>query len=127
MGEYCGWNTKPYPEVDELFRRRAKDRQPNLAELIDATKTHCGLRPFANDGIMIVGRLPGLANALINVGPGFNGWKISGGAGEMVARIIDGGDGSVDEGNEAGLAAVSPAGRVKAAPIWSRMCIYRWH
>ena len=38
---------------------------------------------------MFLGRLPGMKNGFVNVGPGFNGWKIAAGTGEFLARVMD--------------------------------------
>ena len=38
---------------------------------------------------MFLGQLPGIKNGFVNVGPGFNGWKIAAGTGEFLARVID--------------------------------------
>ena len=50
----------------------------------------CGLRPYSADGIILLGRVSGLANLSLNVGPGFNGWKISVGAAEVLAAGLEG-------------------------------------
>ena len=38
---------------------------------------------------MFLGQLPGMENGFVNVGPGFNGWKIAAGTGEFLARVMD--------------------------------------
>ena len=38
---------------------------------------------------MFLGQLPGIENGFVNVGPGFNGWKIAAGTGEFLARVMD--------------------------------------
>ena len=38
---------------------------------------------------VFLGRLPGIKNGFVNVGPGFNGWKIAAGTGEFLARVMD--------------------------------------
>ena len=38
---------------------------------------------------MFLGRLPGMKNGFVNVGPGFNGWKIAAGTGEFLARVME--------------------------------------
>ena len=38
---------------------------------------------------MFLGQLPGIKNGFVNVGPGFNGWKIAAGTGEFLARVMD--------------------------------------
>ena len=50
----------------------------------------CGLRPYSADGIILLGRVSGLSNLSLNVGPGFNGWKISVGAAEVLAAGLEG-------------------------------------
>ena len=52
--------------------------------------TRCGLRPYSADGIILLGRVSALANLSLNVGPGFNGWKISVGAAEVLAAGLEG-------------------------------------
>ena len=37
---------------------------------------------------VFLGRLPGIKNGFVNVGPGFNGWKIAAGTGEFLAPLI---------------------------------------
>lgn len=125
VGDFCGWNTSPDPEIDAIFRKHACDRLPDLSDIIAATETKCGLRPYVNDGIIMLGRLPSLDNAFVNVCPGFNGWKICVGAGEVIARMVYGGHGGYDGDGDA-VELISPAGRVKTAPLWSSICIQRW-
>ena len=55
LGSFCGWDTAPNPSVDSDFRRRALQQQPALKGMIDDTVTKCGLRPFVNDGLVMVG------------------------------------------------------------------------
>ncbi len=54
MGEFSGWVSSPSAEVDAAFRRRARGQHPGLAGLMEGTGTKCGLRPFVNDGIILV-------------------------------------------------------------------------
>ena len=54
MGEFSGWGSSPAAEVDAAFRRRSREQQPGLAGLMEGTGTKCGLRPFVNDGIILV-------------------------------------------------------------------------
>ena len=77
MGEFCGWDTKPDYTIDRIFREAGKIRVPGLKPLFDASPTRCGLRPYSADGIIILGRIEDTTNLSVNVGPGFNGWKIS--------------------------------------------------
>ena len=111
MGEFAGWDTVPRKEVDEAFRKAAREHlTPSLQHLFDKTPTRfritqvsdaytgcffltiprCGLRPYSADGIILLGRVSGLANLSLNVGPGFNGWKISVGAAEVLAASLEG-------------------------------------
>ena len=50
----------------------------------------CGLRPYSADGIILLGRVSGFENLSLNVGPGFNGWKINVGAAEVLAAGLEG-------------------------------------
>lgn len=129
MGEFAGWDTHPNADVDASFRTRALAQQPQLRPLIERAKTRCGLRPFVYDGIVMLGKLPSLENAFINVGPGFNGWKVCVGAGEVVASQMDGTtlDTLDPSSNKAfDVAMLTPRERVSVAPYFARMCIDKW-
>ncbi|CAM9429467.1 unnamed protein product [Phaeothamnion confervicola] len=132
VGEFCGWKTRPDADVDAAFRHQAKLHMPQLSQFLDATPTRCGLRPFAADGILLVGRIPQLANLSVNVGPGFNGWKVAIGAGRVLANALapgaaeapaaaagtGAGDGTAAPGGTAGApssAAGAPAAKAAGA------------
>merc|ERR1712192_385577 len=63
LGEFAGWDTLPRKEVDEAFRRAAREHlTPPLQLLFDKTPTRCGLRPYSADGIILLGRVSGFEN-----------------------------------------------------------------
>jgi D-amino-acid dehydrogenase len=123
IGEFAGWDTKPTPEVDKSLRAAAKRQLPALADLITETHTRCGLRPFSADGIILLGRVQPFQNLSINCGPGFNGWKTALGAGRVLADIVAGG-GKDEKDFDASF--LSPSGRMKQAPLLSRISLKRW-
>ena len=58
--------------------------------IIDKITFRCGLRPYSADGIILLGKVSGFQNLSLNVGPGFNGWKIRVGAAEVLAAGLEG-------------------------------------
>lgn len=123
VGEFSGWNTTPTRGVDLRFRKEAKSFLPELSEQIDETPTRVGLRPYVNDGGVLLGRIPGFRNLSINCGPGSNGWKNCVGAAEIVALSLEG---SVD-GLGFDAACLSPEGRVGQSSLWSKLSLLYWH
>jgi hypothetical protein len=123
MGEFCGWDTNPDPEINKNFRVNGRTRVPALQSLFDATPTRCGLRPFSADGIIILGRVDKTANLFVNVGPGFNGWKISIGAANVLVNLIERNE---NEKYAFDSGMFSPYQRIVASPLWSLLSRMRW-
>ena len=124
IGEFCGWNTIPDPKIDKVFRDNGRIRVPAIQDLFDSTPTRCGLRPYSADGIILLGRVDGMKNLSVNVGPGFNGWKISVGAAEVLGNILME---KTDNDYYFQIENLSPAGRVVYSPIWSLLSRMRWN
>eukprot|EP01063_Lacrimia_lanifica_P033687 TRINITY_DN6066_c0_g1_i1.p1 TRINITY_DN6066_c0_g1~~TRINITY_DN6066_c0_g1_i1.p1 ORF type:complete len:481 (+),score=187.40 TRINITY_DN6066_c0_g1_i1:137-1444(+) len=121
MGEFAGWSTHPDPVVNDVFRIESALHLAPLAELFHRTPTRCGLRPYVADGLLMAGRVDNAANLSVNVGPGFNGWKVAHGAGHVLASAIAG------EGADAygfDPAAFSPSPRVKECRFWNAICAW---
>ena len=123
MGEFCGWDTKPDYTIDRIFREAGKIRVPGLKPLFDASPTRCGLRPYSADGIIILGRIEDTTNLSVNVGPGFNGWKISIGAANVLATILT--DGNAEK-FDFDFKTFYPSKRIVPAPIWAYLSRIRW-
>ena len=83
-----------------------------LQKFCEATPMRCGLRPYSADGIILLGRVENTANLSLNVGPGFNGWKICLGA----AATLNKEDTSLFSFDCSKLA---PSNRVKSSPLLS--------
>jgi len=90
IGELAGWNVRPFPRIEKSLREEAKKLFPEeMHVVIDNSPISCGLRPFVADGNCLIGPVhQRYQNLFVNVGPGFNGWKISFGSGELLARSI---------------------------------------
>ena len=116
VGEFSGWNTTPDPNVNKYFRLEARAHVLTLAELFDATPTRCGLRPYSADGIILLGRVVNTGNLSMNVGPGFNGWKICLGAADVLASTLNKEDMTQFSFDSTKLV---PGSRVRPAPVWS--------
>jgi D-amino-acid dehydrogenase len=92
------------------FDRTVHDaRVENLRRLVDAVypaASHAargpaaiawaGLRPMSPDGVPVIGRSP-LANLYVNAGHGHLGWTLAAGSGSLLADILLGNPGAVDE------------------------------
>jgi glycine/D-amino acid oxidase-like deaminating enzyme len=114
IGEFSGLDTKPKPQVEAMVRQVAKEfltNRPDVANLVDDSPVLCGLRPFVNDNALIFGQVEG--NLFVNVGPGFNGWKIGYGVGSMLAQMIE-------EGGKHPYPTLAPENRVKKTPWFSK-------
>ena len=116
VGEFSGWDTSPDPNVDEEFRLEARAHVPTLVDIFDVTPTRCGLRPYSADGIILLGRVQNTGNLSVNVGPGFNGWKICLGAADVLAATLNKEKTSQFSFDCSKLA---PNTRIRPAPVWS--------
>ena len=116
VGEFSGWDTAPDPQINKAFRMEARAHVRPLGQLFDSTPTRCGLRPYSADGIILLGRVESTTNLSLNVGPGFNGWKICLGAADVLAATLNGEDSTKFSFDVSKLA---PGHRVKPSPIWS--------
>lgn len=124
VGEFSGWSTEPDSDVDKRFRNAVTEFMPQLKNEIMSHPTRCGLRPYVSDGAVLLGRVEQVSNLLINCGPGSNGWKIALGAGEVVARSAA--NENIDDGFSFNSSYLSPKGRIKNAPIFSKVSLARW-
>ncbi|CAM9622008.1 unnamed protein product [Chrysoparadoxa australica] len=124
VGEFDGWNTRPDEAVDAAFREQAILHLPQLKSQIEGTATRCGHRPFVSDGIILVGRVPSVANLSINVGPGFNGWKVALGSGEVLVDALKGSHkGTMGfDGSQ-----LSPLGRVRESPLLAKASLAHYY
>ena len=116
VGEFSGWDTAPDPQINKAFRMEARAHVRPLGQLFDSTKTRCGLRPYSADGIILLGRVDGTTNLSLNVGPGFNGWKICLGAADVLAATLNSEDSTKFNFD---ITKLAPGHRVKLAPVWS--------
>ena len=88
IGEFAGWNTAPNPHIVRELKAAASSFLPCLEPAWAFSEVVCGLRPFVADGAPLIGRLGSYHNVYVNVGPGFNGWKLAVGTGEVTARLV---------------------------------------
>ena len=123
IGEFCGWNTTPDPKINETFRYNGRIRVPAVQSLFDLTPTRCGLRPYSADGIILLGRIEKITNLSVNVGPGFNGWKISIGAADVLGNILSN---KHNESYSFEKEKLSPEGRIVYSPLWCLLSRIRW-
>ena len=122
IGEFCGWDTKPDEIINRSFRERGRKHIPDLANNFDKTPTRCGLRPQSADGVILLGRVDGMKNLSLNVGPGQTGWKLSMGAASVIGAILD----QDTEDYLFKLEKLSPKNKVVYAPFWSYLSRLRW-
>lgn len=128
IGEFSGWSTSPTPNVDEDFRQEAIRQFPQLQNLIRSTKTYCGHRPFINDGILLLGAVDTHHNLFVSSGPGSNGWKLAMGSGEVIRRLVEGQSSKqIHDDLGCDVDSFSPAGRVRMAPWFAKLCRARWN
>lgn len=127
IGEFSGWSTQPTRHVDAEFRREAVRQFPQLEELIERAPTRCGLRPYVNDGIMLLGTVDTHENLFVSCGPGSNGWKLVMGSGEVIEQLVAGQTlEQIKQNLGFNVSAFSPAGRVLKAPFFAKLCRARW-
>lgn len=88
IGEFAGWSTRPNPQIVHDLKAAASSFLPQLQPAWSCSEVVCGLRPFVADGAPLIGRLGSYNNVYVNVGPGFNGWKLAVGTGEVTARLV---------------------------------------
>ena len=94
-----------------------------MQSLFDLTPTRCGLRPYSADGIILLGRIETITNLSVNVGPGFNGWKISIGAADVLGNILSN---KHNESYSFEKEKLSPKGRIVYSPLWCLLSRIRW-
>jgi D-amino-acid dehydrogenase len=116
MLELCGTDLR----VDEVrvatIRRQAQRFVPAL-ERLPVTRVWRGLRPCSPDGLPIVGRVPGVANAWLATGHGMWGLQLAPVTGELVGGALagDGEDAALGDlgvtrfGGVPGLGGLAPA------------------
>ena len=122
IGEFCGWDTKPDAVVDKSFRDKGRKHVPNVADIFDNTPTRCGLRPQSADSVILLGRVDGMQNLSVNVGPGQTGWKLAIGAANLLSAILD----DDTNGYPFDYETLSPKNKVVYAPFWSFISKLRW-
>ena len=122
IGEFAGWETKPDEKINKTFREQGQKHVPGLLSLFNSTPTRCGLRPQSADGVIILGRVEGVKNLSLNVGPGQTGWKLSVGAASVLAAILD----NDVEKYSFDHCKFSPSDKVVRAPFWSMVSRLRW-
>jgi D-amino-acid dehydrogenase len=122
MAEFCGWDTAPDEKINKSFREQGRKHVPGLLPLFNRAPTRCGLRPQSADGVILLGRVDGMKNLSLNVGPGQTGWKLSLGAASVLAANLDNDikDYTFD------IQKLSPANKVVYAPFWSMLSRLRW-
>ena len=120
VGHFAGFSTEPSPKVENMLRSAAREVLVNLPILngaVDHSKVYCGLRPLSSDGAIIFGKIDSFSNVYCNVGPGQNGWKIGYGVGKILAAVID--------GEQHKYPSLSPDGRIKKSPLFSKIVCWR--
>ena len=121
VGEFAGWSNVPTPSIMNDLRQEMKRYFPKLEEEIDTAPILTGLRPYVADGGLIVGAVPEVPNLFVNVGPGFNGWKIAIGAGELVTRAMLGPDLSNSCSIDFDESLFQPKDRVRYSPALAQL------
>lgn len=131
FGEFDGWNTELNPRLAKELKIQAGRLFPTLSDLLkssssdDNTKVpygmeiRTGLRPFVCDGRLLLGKIAEYNNLHVNVGPGFNGWKVATGAAKVLASDITGDTSELPGTFETSI--LSPKDRIKHSPIFCRI------
>jgi glycine/D-amino acid oxidase-like deaminating enzyme len=136
FGEFDGWNTAPNPPLARDLQRQAGRMYPSLKQALRSADTadaggqtvaalpkgmeiRTGLRPFVCDGRLLLGKIPEYDNLHVNVGPGFNGWKVASGAAKVLAADITGDSSALPDTFETSM--LSPEGRIKYSPWFCRL------
>jgi D-amino-acid dehydrogenase len=86
VAEIAGYNRATSPRQCEAVHRSLKELFPLAADHSRA-EYWAGLRPMTPDGPPYLGRTP-IANLILNVGHGSNGWTQACGCGRIIADIV---------------------------------------
>ena len=122
IGEFSGWDTTPDEIINREFREKGRKHVTKMIENFDKTPTRCGLRPQSADSVILVGRIDGIQNLSVNVGPGQTGWKLSIGAANVIGAVLD----DDIDGYAFDIEKLSPKNKIVYAPIWSYLSRLRW-
>ena len=122
IGEFSGWDTTPDEIINREFREKGRKHVTKMIENFDKTPTRCGLRPQSADSVILVGRIDGIKNLSVNVGPGQTGWKLSIGAADVIGAVLD----DNTDGYAFDIEKLSPKNKIVYAPIWSYLSRLRW-
>eukprot|EP01083_Nonionella_stella_P172485 592091_1 len=92
VGAIDGWNTDCNEDIKNEVYAQSKLMLPNLMDMLD-DKIDCeqwvvGLRPLTYDTSLIVGQVKEYPNLYMNVGPGYNGFKIAMGSAKLLSDVI---------------------------------------
>ena len=80
IGEFGGWNTEIDESVKSMLLKQTMEMVPDLMRILEDKgdiQWLCGLRPLTADISLIAGKVSEYENLYLNVGPGYNGWKIA--------------------------------------------------
>lgn len=130
IGELNGWDTTPDAKIAADLKERAAHVIPGLRQEISDARVRCGLRPFTSDGAVLLGHVEDVRNLYVNVGPGFNGWKLGLGTGAFLAALVDSHasprqptDTKSKHASFSGdWGPMSPTNRIVRAPLFSFLC-----
>lgn len=132
IGEFAGWSTDPDPSVTLDLKRQVCRMYPSLSVVLSSNNDienvqqmpkgisiKTGLRPFVNDGRLLTGRISAYNNLLVNVGPGFNGWKVATGAAKVLEASVSGD--TKDLPSTFDPTILSPEDRVVMSPMFCKL------
>ena len=94
VAEVAGYDRTVARRQCEMVEKTAKELFP-AAALNGSAEYWAGLRPMTPDGPPYLGRTP-IANLILNVGQGSNGWTQACGCGRIVADIVSGRQPEID-------------------------------
>jgi glycine/D-amino acid oxidase-like deaminating enzyme len=116
FGEFDGWDTDADPSVVSELKEQACRMYPRMRGAVASSEgdVRTGLRPFVSDGRLLLGKIPQYHNLYVNVGPGFNGWKVATGAAKVLVADITGDSSDIPNSFDAGI--LSPENRIVYSP-----------
>ncbi|XP_059445716.1 uncharacterized protein LOC132177408 isoform X2 [Corylus avellana] len=99
--QFSGFNSEVDEPIITHIWKRAGEFFPTLKELplsdfIKSRKVRVGLRPYMPDGRPVIGPVPGLSNVFLATGHEGEGLSLALGTAEMVADMVLGNPGKVD-------------------------------
>ena len=89
--ERVGFDDRPTPEARESIMKRAVEIMPDLAEAGLALQTAC-LRPASQDGLPILGEVPGWEGVYLATGAGRKGILLAPAMAQAIADLVTTGD-----------------------------------